>query len=97
MKIRGNDSAIYYSNDVVEYRGLLKPISAPKSLSGFVYADYLSEIGVDSLAYPKVFPRVAFRDSLSLNFFASNLKKSIISYLLSFSKITSSTKGFTIA
>ncbi len=97
LKIRGNDSAIYYSDDVVEYRGALKPITSPKSLNGFVYADYLSEIGVDSIAYPKVCPKVIFRDSLSVNFFASNLKKSIISYLLSFSKITDSTKGFTVA
>ena len=33
LKIRGNDSAIYYSDDIVEYRGALKPITSPKSLN----------------------------------------------------------------
>ena len=97
LKIRGNDFFSYYTNDVVEYRGGLKPLTAPKSLDGFVYADYLSKKGIDSIAYPKVFPKVIYRDSTSVNFFASNLKESIISYLISFSKITDSTKGFTIA
>ncbi len=97
LKIKGNDSANYYSDDVIEYKGILKPITSPKSLNGFIYADYLSELGIDSTAYPKVFPEVVFRDSLSVNFFVSNLKRSIISYLLSFSKITDSTKGLTVA
>jgi len=97
LKVRGNDSAIYYPNDVVEYKDPLIPLPTPKSLNGFVYADYLTQIGVDSTAYPKAFPRLVYRNSLGAQFFASKLKNYIVSYLLSFSNITDSTKAFTIA
>ena len=97
LKIKGNDSVRYFTDDIIEYKELLKPLPLPKSLDGFVYADYLSKKGIDSIAYPRVFPTVIYRDSTSVNFFASKFKKSIVSYLLSFSEITSYTKGFTVA
>jgi len=97
LKRFGNDSSGYYCNDVIEYRGRLKSLPVPKNLKDFVYADYLTKTGVDSLAYPTTFPRVVHRDSTSIVFYASKIKKTIASYLFSFSKITNSTKGFTIA
>lgn len=97
LKIKGTQEKVYYPNDIVEYKASLKPLPLPKTLDGFVYADYLEKIGVDSVAYPLVFPKVLFRDTLSISLLASRLKNSIISYLLSFSKVTSSTKGFLVA
>ncbi len=97
LKIKATQQNTYYPNDIVEYKARLNPLPLPKSLDGFVYADYLKKIGVDSVAYPIVFPKVLFRDTLSVVFLASKLRKSIVSYLLSFSKVTSSTKGFLIA
>ena len=97
LKIKGNDSVTYFTDDIIEYKELLKPLPLPKSLDGFVYADYLREKGIDSVAYPRVFPALICRDSTSINFFASKFKQSIVSYLLSFPQVTNHAKGFTTA
>ncbi len=97
LKIKSTEENIYYPNDIIEYEANLNPLPLPKSLDGFVYADYLKKIGVDSVAYPIVFPKVLFRDTKSIMLLASKFRRAIISYLLSFSKVTSSTKGFLIA
>ncbi len=97
LNITEKDMGFYHANDLIEYKGRLMPLPAPKSLNGFIYADYLCKTGVDSIAYPKSFPRLVYRDSLSIHSYTSRFKKSITSYLLNFSKITDFTKGFMIA
>ena len=97
LKTKGTYENIYYPNDILEYKDGFRSLPSPKKLDGFVYADYLKKIGIDSVAYPIVSPKVLFRDSLSIIFLASKFRRSIITYLLSFSKVTSSTKGLSIA
>lgn len=97
LKTKGTLENIYFPNDIVEYNDGFRPLPSPKTLEDFVYADYLKKIGVDSLAYPIVPPKVLFRDSLSIIFLASKFRQSIITYLQTFSKVTSSTKGLSIA
>lgn len=97
LKRKENQQKLFYPNDIIEYKEKLMPLPSPKKLNDFVYAEYLRKIGVDSMAYLTIFPKVVFRDTFSVVFLASKLRQSIISYLLSFSKVTRLTRGVSIA
>ena len=92
-----NEESEVFKGDVFFYGKTLKSIPTPDSLNGFIYADYLASIGVDSIAYLKEVPRILYRDSSSVFYVAQKIRGEVVAYLNSFSSISPSTRGFTIA
>lgn len=87
----------YMVGDIIENVTDFKSIPNPKSLKGFIYADYLKDLDVDSIVYSRKPFKLIFRDSFNLSFWATKIRWSVIDYLNDFKVIKHSTRGFTIA
>lgn len=87
----------YMEGDIIENVTNFKSLPNPKSLKGFIYADYLKGLGVDSIVYSRKPFKLIFRDSFNLSFWATKIRWFVIDYLNDFNVIKHSTRGFTIA
>lgn len=86
-----------FVGDIFHYSGKFDSIAPPKTLEGFIYADYLESIKVDGLVKLNAFPIKTLNSSRTVQKVATKFKYWLINRILNETIITNSSKGVLIA
>ena len=93
----GYNEGNLYVGDLIFWDKGFDSIPIPKKLEGFIYADYLKEMGVDGILKLSDFPSKISADRWSVFKYATQIKKSIISELLKVEQLSEGSIGVLIA
>jgi ComEC/Rec2-related protein len=86
-----------FEGDLIFWSKGFDSVPIPIKLEGFIYADYLNDIGVDGVVKLKNFPTKVGVERWSVFRFATKFKNIIIDELLNVTQLSKNSKGMLIA